>query len=1733
PFEKLRLRVPTRAVPWPKSKTPAKGGVNAFSFGGSNAHILLQEPPAAPEDSNTLPAHGAALPWQVFHLSAAHQESLKALAARYVDFLKSNPSLSLHDLCAALSYQRSSLPCRLTFPAQDIPGVKKGLAAFLKNSTAHPLRHAGRHDPRARRIVFVFSGIGPGYGGTARALYENCTPFRQTCRRIDRLFREHNSWSVINDFVLNPKSAPVLNEPGQAALFTLQAALVEQYKSLGITPDAVIGHSIGEAAAAYAAGILSLEDAVQVVRQLSKSETALQDTGDMLAVGLSYEQTAGLIASCGEQQVTVAAQNGPQQTTLSGDRRGIRRIAGLCEKKNIYCKILPVGIPLHSPQMTALKPAVIQALKNITLRKPRSAFYSTVTGSLCGHEKLDAAYWYNNIRNPVLFSQAAKNLLNDNYTIFIELNHHAVLCDQIKAMSAARGIAAQALPSLQREENGLLTLLKAVSLLHEAGHPVDFTPLLTRRPAHIDLPLYPFQRENFWLESPRSVRERIGEKTHPFLKPYAAQRTADEKLIIDLNLDCKQEAYLKEHRIQEEIVFPGSGHAEIALAAAAKYFPGRFGHLRDIRFTSPLYFDKTDLSIPQVKMSVGLEDGRYVIYAPPAAEDRAAVTYSSGQLCISGETFGLKAPALRLGSLKKRLTEVLPVEIHRLGMKKSGFTIEPGFLIGDNIRSKDNEIIMRVTSPGELRYSLTQFVLHPVLLDSAFSILLAYLYKTLYKDGRFPETVGMYLPSCIGELKMFRRPVKTMWCYAKISQMSDDAVRGDIWMYTAKGEAVCAIRGAGARRVGGEKSGTGETAPSHCYAYRWEKKRPPAKKQRTAPSAGRTNGRYLICSAEDGITRRLVQQLRLKPEDYILMSRTSPALDFKAKKIKGIIYAGGLALPDIAQAKDKTLLSPVTASCMPLLKLLRLLERAPREDRPLPLWIITANLFGLDEKNSPNPLSSPLWGLGRVIAAEKPQIATFLCNLDRHPSEEDIRLLAREITHPCGEHELFFHKGKRYCHRLLPLEELRPEPRMPERVDFKKETFLIKAQASNPLKDIRPVKHPRLAPQPHEVEIRVEASGIIFKDILLLLGRIRPETINGFTLGEHLGLECAGTVTRKGSMVRRLRTGDRVTAFTPGSLSRYVTAPETSVARLPPRLSFPEAAAIPTSYLTAYYALHELAKIRRNEKILIHSASGGVGLAAISLARLKGAEIFAGAGSAKKRAFLRSLGIKHVFNSRDPGFADEIRRLTGGRGLDVVINTLSGSAMDKNLSCLCAFGRYVELGKASLLGNKTIPLQPFQKNLSFYNFDIAHLLVHNPRLIGAMLTKIMKLFSQKKLSLPPVTVYPLSKMNKALGLMMRAEHIGKLVIRQQDTRLPAAPPDKLTLQKEACYLVTGGCGGFGLKVAQWLSEKGAGHLVLLGRRGLRNKEARKTVAAMRARGLNVHVRRCDVTDSKQLKTLFSRFGKTLPPLKGIFHAAMVLRDAALENITPAQWQEVLSPKITGSWHLHTLSSRLDLDYFVLFSSAASAFGNAMQASYVAANSFLDALASYRRAKNLPVATVNWGLIKDTGVTARNPHIARYLEEQGWQPLTSAQAMLLLEKILLSQRPRTIAFCADRTKLARRNPEMLRRAQFSSLLTGLSQDETPQAAATDTPLSAGRPRLKDEIRKTCAGILETAPERLSLHNRITDYGFDSLMAAQLQHWIRTHCNVEIPIMVILRGPTIEELSEHVIEKAEIT
>ncbi len=1702
-FARSNLRVARALENFPPGRPPL-AGVNSFGFGGTNAHAILQAPSARP-----LPAAPERTPASLLTLSARSEPALRDLAAKYAAFLKTSRD-RLTDICFTAAAARRHHPFRLAVVAEDAEQLQEKLAAFLSRED-RPGVSTARAGEEAAAPVFVFSGQGPQWWAMGRELLATEPVFRRQIEECDRIVRGLGKWSLLEELGRDEETSRMHDTAiAQPAIFAVQMALVALWRTWGIRPAAVVGHSVGEVAAACTAGVLTLRDAMHTIFHRGRCMSLARDEGRMLAAGMPAAEAERLLEGLAGE-VCIGAINSPQSVVFSGRKETLERLAAVVEERGIFCRLLKVAYAFHSAQMDPARDELLRSLGHFATHAPEIPIYSTVSGAEMAGEDFAPAYWWRNVREPVRFAAAMDALIARGHRVFLEVGPHPVLAAAVHDCLHHRGGSGAILPSLRRGEPERATLLGTLGALHVSGIRVDWRAV---HPAAtlVRLPTYAWQNERYWNECEDWRWIRAARSAHPLLdRPiHVASPTWQT------TLDLEAFPYLKDHRVQGQIVFPAAAYLDLSLGAAQILLNGRLPVLENVEFRSALFLSEAE---KPVCLQWSRHAGSFAIAS--TRDGTTWTTHATGRL-TSGETADSTTP---IETRQRALSEIVAGEASRQQFAENGLHFGPAFSGITTVHRRDGEALARIVLPAGIESGGHPF--HPCLLDACLQALA----HALPAEARR----RLFLPVQVDRVRFFARPSASVWSHARLVHHGGKAIAGNIEVLDSEGRLLLAVEGFRCQAVLGK-----EADDDWCHELQWKL----APSSVRAPAATHEPAAWLLCADRGGLGKTVAKQLgtlgdglvsvsagadylrrdesswQVRPgnrEDWqqVLSDRRATGLP----EITDVLHLWNLDASDPAKLDETTLRRAEEEGCHSLFALLQSLTG----EHALPrLWLVTRGAQAVTPADAISLGQTPAWGVARVMFNEFPQLRCRLIDLPPQSTGDDAAVLLREFAIDDRENEIAYRDGVRYAHRLSRVSAAK----LPGHSAFG--SYRLQAGRLPGIDHLAFRPCSRTAPGGGELEIEVSAAGLNFRDVLKVLGMYPSEDESDSLLGD----ECAGRVVAVGDGVDEFAVGDEVVAIAPGSFGSHLTLPATRVIRKPAGLSDDEAVTIPVAFLTAWFALHHLGRLQRGERVLIHAATGGVGLAAVQVAGHFGAEIFATAGSPEKREHLRSLGVRYVMDSRSLTFDDEVRALTEGCGVDLVLNSLSGEAIAKGIACLAPGGRFLEIGKRDIYANTALELRPFRNNLSFFAIDLAQLLRDQPASMRSMLREVMDLVVAGRFRPLPLRRFAFAEAGEAFRAMSQARHMGKIVLARDAApplSMPGPDDPPMPFRADATYLITGGPSGFGLAVAEWMLHNGARHLAVVSRSGA----SPETLVHLQASGANVLALAADVARPEDADVVFSTIAQRMPPLRGVVHSAMVIEDQTLLQQNGEAFRRVTAPKASGSWNLHTRTAKLDLDFFVLFSSVSGIVGNPGQASYAAANSFLDALAHHRRALGLPALAIDWGMLTDVGYVSRTAGLGATLEHHGISGLTAGEATGILGRLLQSSAVQVGAFRIDWRKAADRMPGLARSARFADLLESLPSGpdaSSESAISTILALPAGErlAALTTQLTEQAAHVLHTSAARLDMHRPLGEMGFDSLMGVELANRLEAALKVPLPLGSIQPGLSLAKLAARLLE-----
>ena len=1664
-----RLFVPTDTAPWPSTGSDGlrRAAVSSYGMSGTNAHVVLEQAPHAPASSFSPEAAGAHEQSWLFPMSSTSPEALRVSAGRLAAWL--DASAGHHrpsEVAWTLACRRGHRPVRHALVARtlgDLTAQLRGLAADQSIDADWP-------DHDGSGPVFVFSGQGSQWDTMGAALIDSDPVFAGMVGAIEPLIQTLCGFSV-TDALRRPAQLDGI-ERIQPAIFTIQVALAASLKARGVVPSAVIGHSMGEASAAVVAGALSLEDGVRVICHRAMLCQTLAGSGAMAVVGMTAAALREDLARRRIDDVEIAVLAAPASTVVGGAAAAVQRLVAAWQAEGRYAREVAVDVASHTSQVEPILAQLSERLAGVTAHSPHTPMYSTVLLDPRETPVCDGAYWIDNLRQAVRFRPAVQAALEDGHRVFVELSPHPIVSHAVLENASARDFAVRALPSMTRGEpmhNGLLDLVGAI---YVAGAAIDFNVLYPDG-LLLDLPLPAWTHYPLFLApgTPAAGPHHLP-SMHPLLNVHRVLHEEPERHIWACEVGLDAHPWLADHRVNGTPLFPGAAFCEMALAAARTVLGTSLVEVQTITFDHAL---RLEPSMPIVCTAVRDRPGELNFRLESQAESEARVHASAR---LSGAAPAKPPDVHDVAALRAAHAKSVAADEVWRWFDSQGIQYGPSFrvLAPDLGLSADGaSLFADLRLPPSFRTSARGYTVHLVLLDACFQTVGAFARVVSETNGR------LLLPLSVRSLRLHRTGVDAAHCMTRLVAVDALHVEVDIDLLDASGRVLLSVEGLAMGSGAAEQHADAVACNSRLLDITWQSWDIPRATVRP------DDGAWLLLEADDAGHRLMLD-----------LERSLRAQGFKSRILssaaagKGGAWRGQIedalhqhrpgavvvvlprgnepASPDVSRANISSLIHVADA--------LRQCERRPR------LFVVTCMAQRVLPDDTVELAHAGVRGWLRAIGAELP--ALHPTQIDVNP-QADASLLRSQLLSGSDEDETALRGASAYVARLQRSPLGHADRRMVDR-DAARDGLRLEIRVPGDLQSLEMAAFERRAPGAGEVEVAVHATSVNFADVLVALGRY--PSLDGRVQG--LGLDFAGIVTAVGPGVSAFRVGDRVAGLCGGGAwGTYLTCDASLLVPIPRALTDAEAAAILTTTATAMYGLEDLARIGPGDKVLIHSATGGVGQAAVAIARAAGAEIFATAGSEARRELLRADGIRHVYDSRTAAFAEQIRQDTAGYGVDVVLNSLTGVAQRAGLGLLAAGGRFIEIGKKDIYGGTWLELSPFKRNLSLFAVDLAQMCTTAPARVQALLSRVMRLVGEERLPLPDIATYPLAEAADAIRIVAGAGHTGKLVLTVPTTgrfRVPAAPERFTPFRPDGAYIVTGGLGGLGLFLADAMSAAGAGRIIL-NARAKPTEAATSVLSAMKARGTEFQVISADIAEPSTARRVVGAATATGLPLRGVLHAAAVVEDGILPSVTAERLHRNWAPKVEGAWHLHAATLKQQLDWFCCFSSVAALFGSPGQSAYAAANGWLDTFTQWRCAQGLPSSAIAWAAWADIGAGA---HLSARGDARMIEPSDGAYAF---ETLLRHDRGYAAYVHLDGapwlTALAARSP-------FAAAMSQAAEAKAEPARRLRMELRRAPPEERPALlRRLIIEHLDVILRRTVNPDRsFFDYGLDSLGTLQL-------------------------------------
>jgi acyl transferase domain-containing protein/NADPH:quinone reductase-like Zn-dependent oxidoreductase/acyl carrier protein len=1414
---------------------------------------------------------------------------------------------------------------------------------------------------------------------------------------------------------------------------------------------------------------LSLEEALRLTYHRGEAFQRLLGKGSMMAIGLGLDAVTKVLQDRAGD-ISVTAILAPDSVVVGGAPVALNKLASDLSNSGVFNRRLHVDVAYHHAQVDLIEDDLRNRFGAVAHEAPQLPLYSTLLGGRVDDACHDADYWCRGSRAPADFAAAMLAAMRDGFDAVLELGPNRVMSAAVKSTASLVGQSVWTGASLVRGEAEALQIQRTLADMYVHGVPVDWH---THHPGgrFTRYPRYPWQRERLWLEAPETHAGRalLAEET------WLQERVDGPGATWITDLSSPFFDYLRDHVVGDAAILPAAGYIAALLAGSRAI--NRGNSLEWLRLERPLPLAQG----VSIRIDIDEGTGAATIYGRPD-QSGAWHRYASGRVGFA------RAPMrsrIDIDQRKQATSEHLAaVDLYAM-LAEHGLTYGPAFRAIREVWFGPDEVVAATSLPGELA---PERPIHPVLVDAAFQALAAiFLGK---------ERSGPFIPAGVREVRLHGAVTGTAWTIARIIERNENSFSASVWLCDTVGTVVVEVDGLRCQRL---PIADPDRLGQAFFEDSWERTSLPSLRRTTVES-------WVVLGDKDNLVSRLLEEIRHHGHNCRWLG------DAETTEL-----ASGRLRPDgivwIAPAVDRG-----DAGLFATNQLVALIQQISRSQQSPSVVIVTRGATG----ETPRPDHAAVWGLGRVTAAEHAEVPIALVDCE---DDERVPLwLAREILGDTLEREVRLGSAGRLVCRLQSWSG--PEPKT-EMVNTTEVPVALRQTRAGMLDSLTWHEIGRRDPGPGEMEIRSVAAALNFKDVLKSMSLLPEAYVENTFFGGSLGMETAGVVTRVGDGVERYSPGDEVVAVAPHFAS-YLVVDASLARRKPAGLSFAQTPVF-INYMTAYHGLVDVARLQRGESVLIHLGSGGVGQAAIAVARMIGAEIFATAGDPDKRAHLRSQGIEHVFDSRSIDFADAIVDITRGVGVDVVLNSLAGEALRRSWDILAPYGRFIEIGKRDIEENAMLSMRGFDENRTFASIDLDRILRERPALLQRIWSDVERLFADGRIGPLPTQAFAASRVSEAFRVMSRARHVGKIVVDFEGDAVLARRLPPPAFRRDRTYLVTGAFGGFGTALVRWMAQEGARYFVLVGRNGASTDEAGALVEELRGRQLSIAPCALDVGEKKAVEALIGDIRAGGPPLGGIFHAAMVVDDTLLLALDPERLEAVMRPKALGAWHLHRATKDDPLQHFVLFSSVAQTIGNVGQGAYCAANGFLDGLARHRHTMGLPALSVAWGVLGDAGIAARSPPLLKQLEKLGLRTFTTSQALNALGRLLRSAPP-CVAFAdvdwvrwASQAKLAEtpRFKNIVQSSGSNDRIATFRRELLAQPASQRLGILYGR------LTAALSPVLGLPASRIPLDRALDKLGVDSLMAVELSLAFERDAGLKLPTSLLMQGPTISEIAAHVL------
>lgn len=1707
PFEDLGIKLSDDTYQLDSSIGPIRVAVNSFGYGGSNAHAILEqyqaseavqesyEPSDAPDKrvSERVPT--------LLPISGRSPEATRELAHRYLEVLEAG--CKVDDLVYSITRRRAHLDQRAIVTGTDTESLKNNLSAFANGEACDAVITGQAPYAGSDKIVFVFTGMGPQWWAMGQELYAQDSIYKNAVEEADAIFKSISGFSVLEEMLKGEEESNISKtEFAQPANFLIQIGIVAMLKARGVEPAACVGHSVGELASAYVSGALSLRDAMTVCFHRSQQQAKARGAGSMLAIGANL-QKANEIVERYNGTISIAAVNGENNLTLAGETDSIQQVATELTNAGLFNKMLEVEVPYHGPAMDPLMQPLQQSLESVVPSIPTIPLYSTVTGKRVVEVDFGADYWPKNIRQPVEFVRAMQSILSDGYCIFLEVGPHPVLATSIKECTNQSGKDCRQIYTLRRKTSEMTAITRAVMECYALGGALRWESVVPTG-TFIKLPNYPWQREFLWLENDRAAVDRM----NPIVNPILGTQEAPATFAYRNDFDHEIMNYLRDHKVMGLPILPAAGYVESFMELASIMHPEAKGlTLRNFEIFAPLIL-KDDRGIDfctTFEPTTGLATSRSL----DNGKLGTGTTHASAKIAkLETQT----TPVVDLDQIRATTAEAIATQKFYQQLASIGLQYGPAFQTVKEllVASDRTQTLAKLELPSTPEWLSKKYRMHPSVLDGCFQTLMAMI----------DTQSATYLPTSIDEVRLFVGHLpESVWCHGKIIEINSRFVDCDLDLYDTDGNLVASIKrlraNAAAKKQRTDK--WGDPVKLQILKYNWQPGENLSEPKRL--------GNWFVIGDQNELSELVCQQL----ENFgaIVAAHILPgeSLDIDGREITvnpeshdhwmevfslcdeldGILFTN--SLDAWAQSDDPT----GQWQLRRIVSCLQAYVNAKRGDNPR-IYIATQAAFQIsDDDQDVNPAQATFNGFARVAYNEMEVGKVSTIDLPATIDPTSFEAFVQELMCDAAEDEVAIRDGQRFTSELALTDDLTKDV---SRLGFYDRDTAILVRPSTSESDVGTVRIlaedlETLGPQ--QIRVMVEKAAVPFVFL-----KESPEDIL-----TRPWMEFAGVVTECESGKSIFTPGTRICGLARAETASHLTVDAKDLHAIE------IAEELDASMILA--SLVETTKLNMAMES-IHAEPGQWTAVEASSLGLKFADALENLGcnvvlivNSLESFTSESISTRRVC-LRDAVELDRIKvELTDGQGFAVLAVHAAEWHTHFGWSHVSTGGCVVDL-------HETSESLPVAHNMAALVRTSLENLTYQPSRLNKALSKAIESIQRSQDN--GSTFFEVSLHDLAWQRFSFNDGLGTLLLSfdKRDMELPVIMSDKFSIAPGGTYLITGGLGGFGQQTARWLAEHGCTSLVLTGRSGANTPEKRSFVEDLEAKGTKVLAVACDASDRSAIRDLFARIDRELPPLKGIIHSAAEIIDQPIAEIDLVSLSSVMQNKAEAAWVLHEETQNLELDHFILYSSAANLVGNSRQSIYSAANGFLNGLAFLRRRMNLPATSINWGAIGDVGIVARDEKLENFLRYVGLSGMDSWEALDYLRLAMVRDVTQIgVLIMKSWADWGRFEVRAGNSPRYQKLIAG---DDVGNDSEAKNKLIEELAQLQEDeqlevlialITDVLAGVLKADASQINRARPLNELGVDSLMATEIQMTLEQTLGLKVAVLELLGDSTVMSLA----------